>query len=81
MIECFSVFSNRIPRNTEHDEILDNDSFTDLMSYVSTENFKNYLLQASKKYSTSNSLFGESEPDWVSEEVCRGLLCGVGERE
>lgn len=29
------------------------DTFADLMSYVSTENFKNYLIQARKKYSST----------------------------
>ena len=38
------------------------------MSYVSTENFKSYLLQSSKKYSKT-PVFGDTKTDIVSAEV------------
>ena len=45
-----------------------NDTFADLMSYVSTENFKNYLLQASTKHS-STPTNGDVEFKDISGEV------------
>lgn len=55
----------RIPNALKNSKSLVNDSFADLMSYVSTENFKNYLLQASKKYS-SVPLFEDNKTDVTS---------------
>ena len=61
-------FNCRIPKAPCDFNFPCNDTFADLMSYVSTENFKNYLLQASKKYS-STPLNGDVEFEEVSGEV------------
>ena len=58
----------RKPNGIRDDQLSDNDSFVDLMSYVSTENFKSYLLQSSKKYSKT-PVFGDTKTDIVSAEV------------
>ena len=63
---CNLIF--RIPKVPSNCNFPSNDTFADLMSYVSTENFKNYLLQASKKYS-SKPLNGDAEFDEICGEV------------
>ena len=61
-------FSYRIPQIPNEYNFPCNDTFADLMSYVSTENFKNYLLQASKKYS-STPLNGDVDYKKINGEV------------
>ncbi|CAB4038592.1 Hypothetical predicted protein, partial [Paramuricea clavata] len=60
--------SLRIPQVPSEYNFPCNDTFADLMSYVSTENFKNYLLQASKKYS-STPINGDVKFEEIHGEV------------
>ena len=61
-------FLTRIPQVPSEYNFPCNDTFADLMSYVSTENFKNYLLQASKKYS-STPINGDVKFEEIRGEV------------